>query len=264
VGTPGRRKRLDVRKLIVRIASATGWGYTRVLGELRKLTSQKISRQFVVNVMKEHGFEPGPKRGEKTWHEFITMHADSLWQADFFSNKVFTLNGWREYFMIAFLHVGSRRVFVTPATDHPTAEWVAEQAKAFRQHSQENGLEARFLYHDRDGKFGAAFDQPFATNGIEVRRTSIRAPNMQAHVERWIQSIRTECLDQFVVLGERHLNYLVSTYVAYYHEHRPHQGLGNVRLIETGEADADVPRPHELRCQQWLGGHLKSYRRKAA
>jgi putative transposase len=148
--TPGRRKRVDVRKLIVTIATATGWGYTRVLGELRKLTSQKISRQFVVNVMKEHGFEPGPKRGEKTWHEFITMHVESLWQADFFSNKSFTLEGWREYFMIVFLHVGTRRVFVTPATDHPTAEWVAEQAKAFRQQAQENGLEAGFLYHDRD------------------------------------------------------------------------------------------------------------------
>jgi putative transposase len=83
-------------------------------------------------------------------------------------------------------------------------------------------------------------------------------------VERWIQSVQTECLDHFAVLGEQHLNYLVSTYVAYYHAHRPHQGLGNIRLAESPPVDDAVPRPSDIRCQQWLGGHLRSYCRKAA
>lgn len=103
-GKAGRRRRIDVRKLIVKLARENfGWGYTRVLGELRKLTSQKVSRQFVANVMREHGFDPGPKRGEKTWDEFLKMHAATLWQCDFFSHKVLTLRGVREFFVIAFL-----------------------------------------------------------------------------------------------------------------------------------------------------------------
>ena len=121
-GKAGRRRRINVRKLIVKLARENpGWGYTRVLGELRKLTRQKVSRQFVANVMREHGFDPGPKRGEKTWDEFLKMHAATLWQCDFFSHKVLTLRGVRELFVIAFLHVGSRKVFVTRATEHPTA-----------------------------------------------------------------------------------------------------------------------------------------------
>jgi putative transposase len=100
-------------------------GYTRILGELRKLTFKKVSRQFVVNVMKEYGYDRGPKRGAKTWRELREMRADSLWQCDFFAKTVVTLQGVRDYFMIVFLHVGSRKFFVTPATDHPTAAWVA-------------------------------------------------------------------------------------------------------------------------------------------
>ena len=131
-GKAGRRRRINVRKLIVKLARENpGWGYTRVLGELRKLTSQKVSRQFVANVMREHGFDPGPWRGEKTWDEFLKMHAATLWQCDFFSHKVLTLRGVREFFVIAFLHVGSRKVFVTLATEHPTSAWVKEQAETF-------------------------------------------------------------------------------------------------------------------------------------
>lgn len=111
-GKSGRpRKWIDIRALIVKLAKETGWGYTRILGEIRKLASQKVSRQFVVNVLKEHGFDPGPRRGEKTWNEFITMHAQTLWQCDFFSKRVMTPAGFRELFILVFLHVGTRRIF---------------------------------------------------------------------------------------------------------------------------------------------------------
>jgi putative transposase len=175
---------------------------------VRKLTSQKASRQFVVNVMKEHGFDPGPKRGEKTSSEFLEMHADSLWQCDFFAKKVVTLQGVRDYFMIVFLHVGSRKVFVTPDTDDPTAAWVAAQATAFCHHLHESGSTAQYLYHDHDRKYGTAFDGPLKAHGIEVRCITIHSPNLQGFVERWIQSFQTECLDYFVVLGQRHLDYV--------------------------------------------------------
>jgi putative transposase len=263
-GKAGRRRRLDVRELIIKLAGENpGWGYARVRGELRKLTAQKVSHQFVVNVMRENGFDPGPKRGEKTWDEFLKMHAATLWQCDFFTRKVLTLRGVREFFVIAFLHVGSRKVFVTQATEHPTAAWVKAQAEAFAGSLPAAGLQAKIIFHDRDGKFGRAFDDALRAKGLDVRRSPVQAPNVCAYVERWIQSIQTECLNHFVVLGEKHFNYLVSTYVGYYLRHRPHQGLDNKPLDGT-EPDDDVPRLTEVRSQSRLGGLLKSYSRKAA
>jgi putative transposase len=263
-GKAGRRRRIDVRKLIIKLARENpGWGYARVRGELRKLTAQKVSHQFVVNVMREHGFDPGPKRGEKTWDEFLKMHAATLWQCDFFSHKVLTLRGVREFFVIAFLHVGSRKVFVTKATEHPTAAWVKEQAEVFAGSLPASGLQAKIIFHDRDTKFGRAFDDTLRAKGLDVRRSPVQAPNVCAYVERWIQSIKTECLAHFVVLGEKHFNYLVSCYVNFYLRHRPHQGLDN-KPLDGAEPDEDVPALTSVRRQSWLGGLLTSYSRKAA
>jgi putative transposase len=131
--------------------------------------------------MKEHGFDPGPKRGEKTWSEFLEMHAHSFWQCDFVSKKVCTVLGVREFFLIAFLHVGTRRVFVTAATEHPKADWVAEQAQAFIRHLNETGLQAEYLYHDRDGKYGKAFDAPLEAHGIDLPVHNLQRAKLTAH-----------------------------------------------------------------------------------
>jgi putative transposase len=120
VGKVGRPKTpLDIKKLILKIARDTDWGYTRVLGELRKLTSQRISRQTVANIMRKAGLEPGPQRGEKTWDEFVKMHAHTLWQRDFFAKRAWTLRGLRYLYVLVFLNVATRKVFVTKATEHP-------------------------------------------------------------------------------------------------------------------------------------------------
>jgi putative transposase len=260
----GRPPLVPVRDLVVRIAGETGWGYTRVLGEIRKLTSRKVSRQFVVNVMREHGFEPGPKRGEKTWDEFLMMHAKTLWQCDFISKKVITLREVREYFLLAFIHVGTRRVFVCPATTNPTQEWCREQAIAFCRHARSEALPAEYVFHDHDAKFGKAFDAELAKNGVKGNRNVFRSPNLQAFIERWIQTIEVECLDHFVVLGEKHLNFIVGEFVRHYHTERPHQSLGNLRLIESPGPPPDVPDRTHVRCVTTLGGHLKSFERRAA
>jgi putative transposase len=191
------------------------------------------------------------------------MHAATLWQCDFFAHKVLTLRGVRELFVIAFLHVGSRKVFVTKATEHPTAEWVSHQAEVFAGSLTTARLQAKIIFHDRDGKFGRAFDDTLRANGLDVRRSPVQAPNVCAYVERWIQSIQTECLNHFVVLGEKHFNYLVSVYVNFYLKHRPHQGLNN-KPLDGAEPDDDVPRLTTVGSQSWLGGLLKSYARKAA
>ena len=105
-----------IRELVVQIANETGWGYSRILGELRKLNLGRISRQSVKNILVEHGFDPGPKRGRGSWSEFLTIHAETLWPVDFFSKMVWTVTGRRQVFAMAFIHIGTRRVFVTPAT----------------------------------------------------------------------------------------------------------------------------------------------------
>jgi putative transposase len=118
---PGRpRTAEDLRQLVLRIARETGWGYTRILGELKKLGLGTICRSTVVNILKEAGLDPGPKRGEHTWAEFLRVHAATFWQCDFFSHKVLTWARWKDCFVLAFVRGGSRRVFVSPCTRSPT------------------------------------------------------------------------------------------------------------------------------------------------
>jgi putative transposase len=261
----GRPRMLpSIRDLIVQIARDTGWGYTRVLGELRKLTSRKVSRQTVVNIMREHGLDPGPKRGEKTWDEFLRIHAQTLWQCDFFTKRIWTPKGLRDYFVLVFLHVGSRRVFVTPATAHPNAKWVGNQARSFCQHVQSAGNKADVVFHDSDTKFTREFDDVLRGHDITVRRLRPLSPNLNAFVERWIQSIKHECLNHFIVFGEAHLNHLVHEYVEHYHTERPHQGVDNALLVPRSPPDDGVPLRDEVDCRERLGGLLKSFSRKAA
>jgi putative transposase len=251
--THGRpRKALDLRKLVLHIALSTGWGYTRVLGQLRTITSHKASRQFVINVMRENGLDPGPKRGEKTWAEFIRIHVATLW------------TGWRDYFVLVFLHVGSRRVFVSSATANPTAEWTNQQAQAFVQHLQRQGMtDGAIVIRDNDSKYGTAFDATLDKASVKVQRIPVRSPNMNAYSERWIGSIQRECLDHFVAMGETHLNLLVREYVAHYHEERAHQGIGNIPLAGEPYAPDDIPTLKMIGCKKRLGGALKHFYRNA-
>jgi putative transposase len=181
---PGRpRTAEDLRELVLRIARETGWGYSRILGELKKLGLGSICRSTVVNILKAAGLDPGPKRGEHTWAEFLSIHAATLWQCDFFTHKVLTWRGWKEYFVLAFIHVGSRRVFVNPATRKPDAAWVRQQAVAFLGHLAAVGQDpaTTILFRDRDSKF-AAIDEPLAATGVDVRKIPVRSPNLKEYV----------------------------------------------------------------------------------
>jgi putative transposase len=265
---PGRpRTAEDLRELVLRIAGETGWGYTRILGALKALGLGRICRSTVVNILKEAGLDPGPKRGEHTWAEFLAVHAATLWQCDFFSHKVLTWRGWKDCFVLAFIHVGTRRVFVSPGTRKPDAAWVQQQAAAFIRRLEEVGQEPAdtILFRDRDGKYARPFDETLAAAGVDVRKTPVRSPNMAAYVERWGQSLRVECLDRILALGETHLNHIVQSYVAYYNQLRPHQSLGNRPLPEADAPDPPIlPFPDAgVVCEKRLGGLLKHYRRAA-
>ncbi len=265
---PGRpRMSVDLQELVLRIARETGWGYTKVLGELKKLGLGRICRSTVVNILKAADLDPGPKLGEHTWAEFISTHAATLWQCDFFSHKVLTWAGWKEYFVLAFIHVGSRRVFASPATRKPDAAWMQSQATAFLGHLAEAGQTpgTTILFRDRDGKYSVPFDDTLKAAHIDVRKTPVRSPNMAAYIERWIQSIRVECLDRILALGETHFNYLVREYVEHYNTERAHQAVGNRPLPDVGLPEPPIlPFPESgVVCQTRLGGLLRHYRRAA-
>lgn len=215
-----RRTAEQIRKLIVKLAKETGWGYTRILGELKKLGIHSISRSSIKNILKANGLDPSPKRGVGTWDEFIKIHAATLWQCDFISVKTLTPKGFRDLFVLVFLHVETRRVYIPPATYNPNEAWVCEQAKAFLKHAKKAKLGVEILMHDRDGKFTAKFDATLKEAGAKVQKSPYRSPNTLAYVERFNQTLRQELVDHFIVFGERHLNHLCSVFVDYYHRHR--------------------------------------------
>jgi len=258
------RTKEEIRELITRFARENDWGYTRIMGELKKLGIQPPSRNTVKNILKENGLDPGPKRGEGTWDEFLKMHAATLWQCDFYAKRVLTLKGWRDLYLLIFLHVESRKVYIAPSTFHPNEEWVMEQAKAFQEHAKSEALVVGTLMRDRDTKFRPTFDAVFESAGIEVKVGAYRAPNTNAYVERFIQTLQQECLDHFVVFGEQHMDYLVSEFTDYYHEERPYQGKDNNLLSADDVPEAKILSLGSVNCRKRLGGLLSHYHRHAA
>lgn len=182
VKTGRPRIQVCIRKLVVRIARETGWGYSRILGELKKLRVGRISRQTVKNILKENGFDPGPKRGRGTWSEFLHVHSEMLWQCDFFSKRIWTRFGPRQMFALAFIHLGTRRVFVTPATDSTNSRWMEQRAREFLDYAREQGLACDILMRDHDGAYSKKFDQMFKDQGIQVKPVGPHAPNLNGYV----------------------------------------------------------------------------------
>jgi putative transposase len=234
-----------------------------------------VCRSAVVNILKEEGLDPSPERRKGTWAEFVRRHAATLWVSDFVGVKTWTRKGAVDLYLLFFLHVESRRVFVGGITAHPDAEWVTRQARNSSTQFTEWGLPCTHLLIDHDTKNVAGFDVVLAADGTEVKRVGPMAPNLNAYAERWVQSLRHERLDRFVVLGESHLRHLVSEYLAHYNHERSHQEKGNAPLgdsppvtdalpcDEAVEGSVLLPFPARVECRERLGSLLKHYRRAA-
>ena len=162
--------------------------------------------------------------------------------------------------LLFFLEVGTRRVHLGGVTAHPTAAWVTQQARNLAWTLHEGGQLMRYLIHDRDAKFPLAFDTVFAAEGTEVVRTPCRAPTANAYAERWVRSVRAECLDHFLIVNEAHLRRILTDYVAHYNRARPHQGLGQRAPIPFDEQARQGP----VRRRDVLGGLIHEYHEVAA
>jgi putative transposase len=262
---PGRpRTPDDIRELILKIRAETNYGYTKIRQEMRKL-GIKLSRQTVKNILVEAGFGPEPPEGQDTWDQFLKRHADTLWQCDYITKPMWTMKGIVDLYLIVFIHIGTRRVWISPCTQHPTSNWAAQQARNFLMHAEDVQLEPKYVMHDRDTKFTAEFDQVFKSSGCKVKKTTIQSPNLQAHVERAIQTLKHEVLNHFVVVSERHLNHICVQAQEWYKKERGHSARDNLPPDWQSEPEElKTIKLSDVVCTTRLGGLLKSYARRAA
>lgn len=263
---PGRPKtEAEIRELILKFARENSWGYSRILGELKKLGIQSVSRSTVVNILKDAGFDTSPKRGKGTWSEFLERHRKTLWASDFLSVKSLTTKGFVDLFVLFFIHPGTRRVIVSGISTNPNSAWMKQQARNVTGEIRDFGFPApEFLIIDHDTKYTREFDAIFESEGTEVKRVGPIAPNLNAYAERFAQTLRVECLDHFVICGEKHLRHLVSEFLAHYHEERPHQNLANTPPCRSSTEILPFVKDQPIRRTERLGGLLKHYSRKAA
>jgi transposase InsO family protein len=268
-GSPQRkapgRPRIDpeLEALIVRIAQENrSWGYDRIVGALANL-GLTVSDQTVGNILKRHGIPPATERKTTTtWKEFIRTHLDVLVATDFFTTEVWTLGGLVTYYVLFFLHLSSRQVSVAGVTPHPNEAWMMQMARNVTM--EEWGLlpPGQYLIHDRDTKFCAAFQQIIDDAGVERVVLPPRSPNLNAFAERWVRSVKEECLSRLILFGEASLRHALTQYVEHFHHERNHQGKGNVLLFPTVSQDAERAGP--IQCRERLGGLLKYYMGEAA
>ena len=245
-------------ELIVRLARENPrWGYLRIVGELKKL-GIAVSKTSVAAVLRRHRLPPAPRRSGPTWSEFLRAQAKGILATDFFTVDTVTL---RRFYVLFVIEIDRRRVHLLGVTANPNGPWVTQVARNFAFDLEDTGRQFRFLIRDRDTKFTAAFDTVFTSVAIEAIRTPIASPQANAFAERFVRTVREDCLDHLLIASQRHLEAVLAQYIRHYNEARPHRSLQLdqplPRLGTSTAGDGKVVR-HDI-----LGGILHEYERAA-
>ena len=253
----------EVEALVIRMARENaGWGYDRIVGALANL-GHHVSDQTVGNILRRHGIAPAPKRSQiTTWKDFLAAHMNVLAGCDFFTVEVLTWRGPVTYYVLFFLHLDSRRVSVAGITRHPDQEWMEQIGRSATQDTWGYLHPSRYVLHDRDTKFCASFRSALASGGVKTIPLPAKSPNLNAFAERWVRSVKQECLSKVILFGEGPLSRVLTEYSRHYHSERNHQGKGNQLLFPEASKKRNLP-SHSIECRQRLGGLLKYYRRAA-
>ena len=243
----------SVRELILRLDEENGhWGYKRIVGELKGL-GIAVSATSVRKVLLAEGLQPAPQRSQSSWRTFLRAHAASMLACDFLTVETAVL---QRIYVLFFISLATRRIEYIASTPNPDGRWVTQQARNLAMRlGDEHPF--RFLIHDRDTKFSHAFDEVFRTEGIKVIRTPIQAPNANAYAERWVRTVRSDCLDRILIFGRRHLEHVLRVYRRHYNEHRPHRAL-DLTPPDARQATPFEP-PNHLRRHDLLGGLIHEY-----
>jgi putative transposase len=258
VGRP--RTASGISGLVLRLTGENpAWGYRRIQGELLGL-GIRIAPSTVWAILRRHGVAPAPRRAELSWSQFLRAQASAIIACDFLTVETLWL---RRLYVLFFIEVGSRRVHFGGVTANPHERWVTQQARNLAMTLAEREQPVRFLVRDRDSKFTRSFDEVFRTEGIRVIRTPVRAPKAKAQAERWVGSLRRECLDRLLIVGCRHLEQVVRTYIRHHNEHRPHRSLEQ-RPPLAKPPPATTPPPSSIGRRDRLGGLLHEYYALAA
>src|SRR5215467_337280 len=221
-----------------------------------------ISAQTVGNVLRRHALPPAPERKRTTtWPTFIRTHLALLGASDFFAAGVLTVRGLVTYYVLFFIHLDSRRVDIAGITIHPDEPWMKQIARNATMEGCGILRDCRYLLHDRGTKYTQAFRAIIASGQVKPLLLPACSPNLNAYAERWVRSVKEECLSKVILFGERSLRRALSEYVEHYHTERNHQGRENVLLFPR---DTDAHREAPVRCRQRLGGLLRYYHQAAA
>ena len=259
-GKGGRPRISDyLRQLIIDMAKDNKHLGGKTLHGYLKYLGIKVSPSTINRILREHGIEPNPDRPEKTtWNEFIKAHWDSLSAIDFFTKEVWTMKGLVKYMVLVVIDYKTRKVEIAGIIPQAYGDWMKQIARNLTDPIDGFLKNKKYLIHDRDPLFTKEFRAILKAGGITCKKTTVASPNMTPFVERFVRSIKHECLNKMLIFGESHLRYVVSEYIEHYHTERPHQGIGN-NIIEP----QPQPKDGEIVCQERLGGLLKSYRRAA-
>jgi len=249
----------ELEQWILRVARDNpGLGYDKLKGELRKLRFT-VSPTTIRTVLLRHGLPPAPERSRSgsSWRTFLNHYKEQFLACDFLTVETLT---FQTLYVLFFIEHATRRVYLAGCTDHPDAAWVAQQARHLTWELQERDVPMRYLIHDHDTKFTGLFDIVFEAEGIEMVNIPFEAPNANAIAERWVRSVREECLDRVIILNERHLRRVLSEYVAYYNARRPHQGIEQDSPLGLELASPEGA----IRYRNVLGGIIRDYYQAAA
>jgi transposase InsO family protein len=246
----------EIRALVLRLARDNPrWGYQRIVGELKGL-GMVVSATTVRTWLRAADLGPAGTRGEMSWRAFVRAHRHSMLAVDFFTVETIWL---QRLYVLFFIELGSRRVHVAGCTANPSAPWVTQQARQLTWTLAERSASFRFLIRDRDQKFTASFDDVFRGSGLEIIRTPVRAPQANGVAERFVRTVRSECLDWLLILNHQHLKRILDFFVEHYNGHRPHRALGLTPPRLARPAVATACGETRVQRRDRLGGVIHEY-----
>jgi transposase len=264
VGRP--RKKKDIRKLVIAMALANlGWGYTKIRDALRTGLKIEIGRTTVANMLLEEGIEPAPEREKKrTRKQFMKSHWDTLYACDFFSVEALGPFGTVRYMVFFVIELKSRAVEIAGIAVDPGEAWMNQVARNLTDPVDGFLRSAKHMIHDRDPLFTEAFIAILKAGGVKSVKIPAQSPNCNPYAERFVKTIKYECLNHFVVFGERHLRHLIKDFVEHYMTERFRQGIGGQLIRKQVGPTNDNGADGKVACRSRLGGMLNYYYREAA